>query len=112
MKRLFTLCVLLFAGLALAQDEPAPQAKELTVKRSATVNKVVVVVAQQGKTAVQLQCNEGFSSCKPLEAGGYLMVELPPNRGTYDCANVRIYAKSANPESDEKLGEYCRVDPQ
>ncbi|HEU5451223.1 MAG TPA: hypothetical protein VFU76_04530 [Terriglobales bacterium] len=111
MKRFLIALLPLFAALAFAQEESAPQPKELTVKRSATVNKVVVVLAQQGKTSVQLQCNEGLSYCKALEAGTYLMVELPPNRGTYDCANVRIYAKTANLETDERLGDYCLVEP-
>ena len=35
------------------------------------------------------------------------MVRLPKNRGLYDCQNVDIYPTSANPDVDQKIGEYC-----
>ena len=111
MKRFLIALPLLFAAFVFAQEETAPQPKELAVKRSATINKVVVVMAQMGKATVQLQCNEGLSSCKALEPGTYVMIQLPPNRGTYDCTNVRIYEKTAKPETDERLGDYCLVEP-
>lgn len=112
MKRLLAACLLFLAPLALAQEmEETPATKELTVKRAVTVNKVVIVVAVQGKTTVQLQCNEGFTSCTPLKPGSYLMVQLAKNRGIYDCANVRVYASTANPQTDDTLGEYCIVEP-
>ena len=112
MKRFGIACLLLVAALGLAQEaREEPQAKELSIKRSMIINKVVVVMGQQGKTAVQLQCNEGLTSCAALDAGAYLMVELPKNRGIYECDNVRVYAKTANPANDAPVGEYCLVQP-
>jgi hypothetical protein len=35
------------------------------------------------------------------------MVRLPKNRGMYDCQNVDLYPRTADPENEEKLGEYC-----
>jgi hypothetical protein len=95
--------VVLFAGIqTLAQDK-----SQITVKTSAVNNGVVIVTAQTGKTSIELQCNKDISGCRVLEPGDYVMVRLPKNHGVYDCTNVDIYPKSADPEVAEKLGEYC-----
>jgi hypothetical protein len=95
--------VALFAGVrALAQDK-----SQITVKNTAVNNGVVIVMAQTGRTSLELQCNKDISGCRVLEPGDYVMVRLPKNHGVYDCANVDIYPKSADPEVTEKLGEYC-----
>ena len=95
--------VVLFAGVqALAQEK-----SQITVKTSAVNNGVIIVTAQTGKTSFELQCNKNISGCRVLEPGDYVMVRLPKNHGVYDCANVDIYPKSADPEVSEKLGEYC-----
>jgi hypothetical protein len=95
--------VALFAGVrALAQDK-----SQITVKNNAVNNGVVTVMAQTGRTSLELRCNKDISGCRVLEPGDYVMVRLPKNHGVYDCANVDIYPKSADPEVTEKLGEYC-----
>jgi hypothetical protein len=35
------------------------------------------------------------------------MVTLPKNWGMYDCQNVDLYPTSADPATDQKIGEYC-----
>lgn len=95
--------VVLFAGVqGLAQEK-----SQITVKNSTVNNGVVIIAAQTGKTSFELQCNKDISGCAVLEPRDYVMVRLPKNHGVYDCANVDIYPKSADPEVTEKLGEYC-----
>jgi len=95
--------VALFAGIPVLAQETS----QITVKNSAVNNGVVIVTAQVGRALFELQCNKGISGCEVLEPGDYLMVRLPKNHGVYDCANVDIYPKSADPETSQKLGEYC-----
>ena len=61
----------------------------------------------EAKVSMELHCNKGASACKAVEAGSYLMVKLPKNWGMYDCANVDLYTATANPDTDQKIGEYC-----
>jgi hypothetical protein len=101
--------LLLFIPDALsAQDQPEPQ--KITVKSKEINNGVVILGVQEGKNAFELQCNKDVAGCAALDAGDYLMVRLPKNRGMYDCANAEVYRKAANSESGEKLGQYCLVD--
>jgi hypothetical protein len=51
-----------------------------------------------------------MADCMVLEPGTYVMVRLPKNWGMYDCANVDLYASTADPASGGKLGEYCLID--
>jgi hypothetical protein len=80
------------------------------VKRTDLNNGVVIVPALEGKTSLELQCNNGVPSCTALTPGDYTMVRLPKNRGMYDCANVEIYPKSGDPETATKVGAYCLTD--
>lgn len=64
----------------------------------------------QAKASFELNCNKDASSCKAPEAGTYIMVRLPKNWGMYDCANVDLYASTADPNKDQKIGEYCLVE--
>lgn len=39
------------------------------------------------------------------------MVQLPKNRGMYDCQNVEMYrGDPEKPEAAEKVGAYCLVE--
>ena len=108
MKKAIILLVLAFCVQVAAQDQST-----VTVKSSETNNGVVIIAAVQAATegqpklSLELHCNKGASACKAPEPGTYLMVRLPKNWGMYDCANVDLYPASANPASDQKIGEYC-----
>jgi len=104
----FLLAFFLSAGMAkvAAQEKSA-----ITVKKSDTINGVVVVSIMKAAKAYTLQCNQGAPSCNPLKSGKYQMVELPSNSGMYDCKDVQVFAESADTEdSDQRLGEYCLVE--
>jgi hypothetical protein len=77
------------------------------VKSSQVVSGVVLITVSENGKSLDLQCNDGSSFCKAVKPGEYRMVRLPKNRGMYDCQNVDLYATTADPETDEKLGEYC-----
>jgi hypothetical protein len=84
----------------------------ITVKGSDVNNGVVIVDVLKEAKAYRLQCNQGAPACTNLKAGKYLMAELPPNYGMYDCNDVEIYPESVvdpGKEADKKLGEYCLV---
>ena len=106
MKRAIILLVLAFAVQVIAQDKST-----ITVKNSETSNGVVIINAigtgDAVKVSMELHCNKGATACKAPEAGTYLMVKLPKNWGMYDCANVDLYPTTANPDTDQKIGEYC-----
>ncbi len=108
MKKAIILLVLALGVQVAAQDKST-----ITVKGSETSNGVVIVMAvqaatdNQAKQSLELHCNKGASACKAPEPGTYLMVRLPKNWGMYDCANVDLYPASADPASDQKIGEYC-----
>jgi hypothetical protein len=98
--------VILASVQALAQEK-----KPVKVKSSEVVTGVVIVHIQKDEKSIDLQCNEGTTTCKALPGGSYLMVELPPNYGMYDCKNVEIYRGDANkPDAAEKIGSYCLVE--
>ncbi|HTR27061.1 MAG TPA: hypothetical protein VMI10_24020 [Terriglobales bacterium] len=97
------LAVSLMCGRALAQTKSS-----VTVKGSELNNGVVLVdVLKDGKT-FELSCNQGATSCTMLKAGKYVLVELPPNHGLYECRDVEVYVDpGAGVEPTKKLGEYC-----
>jgi hypothetical protein len=111
MKRMVSLFVWLTAAFVILASEPAFAQEKIPVKvkGSEVVTGVVIVHVLKDGKSLDLQCNEGAGSCKVLPGGSYLMVELPPNYGMYDCKNVEIYRGDA-PESAEKTGAYCLVE--
>jgi len=94
----------------------AQERTTVTVKSSAVVTGVVIVnvvqtaTGDQAKGTFELRCNKGPSSCNAPEPGSYTMVRLPKNWGMYDCANVDLYPTTANPDHDQKIGEYCLIE--
>ncbi|MGO8795387.1 MAG: hypothetical protein ACLQLC_11230 [Candidatus Sulfotelmatobacter sp.] len=84
----------------------------ISVRGSEVNNGVVIVDVLKETKPYRLQCNQGAPACTNLKAGKYLMVELPPNYGMYDCSDVEIYPESVvdpEKEAQKKLGEYCLV---
>ena len=102
MSKSFALLALLLVSQVWAQ-----QSSQITVKSGEVNNGVVILTAQAGKAHLEQQCNKGSSHCELPKPGDYLLVRLPKNRGVYDCQNVDIYPTSANPDVDQKIGEYC-----
>ena len=100
-----TLFLLIATAGSLSQD-----GVQITVKQSELINGIVIVTALEGRTSLELQCNEGMGGCKALEPGTYIVVRLPKNRGLYDCANAEVYRKSADIQSGEKVGAYCIIE--
>ena len=104
MKRSLILLVLLAAAALLAQEK-----SQITVKETTVSTGVVIVTANMAGKPVELQCNQSMSACTVLKPGEYWMVRLPKNHGMYDCANIDLFPKSADPETSEKIGEYCLI---
>ncbi|HVO79907.1 MAG TPA: hypothetical protein VMT28_04205 [Terriglobales bacterium] len=105
MKKSIVLLVLLAAALVLwAQEKSA-----ITVKSSTVTTGVVIISAETAGKPLELQCNQSMADCTVLKPGDYWMVRLPKNYGMYDCANVDLFPKSADPESSQKIGEYCLI---
>ena len=102
MKRAVIFFLLASAIVLLAQE-----ATTITVKESSTTTGVVIVSADMSGKTVELQCNVTSPSCTPLKVGKYQLVQLPKNHGMYDCQNADVYEPTANPASDQRLGEYC-----
>jgi hypothetical protein len=100
----------------MAAQLGAQDKSTVTVRSSEVASGVIVVnvtqpaTADQSKASFELHCNKGASACKAPEAGTYLMVRLPKNWGMYDCANVDLYPTTANPATDQKIGEYCLIE--
>jgi hypothetical protein len=94
---------------ASAQDDE-PKREVITVKSAENSGGVIVLTARGEKTTVELQCTKTVPSCANLKPGEYLMLRLPKNRGVYDCMNVRVYDKAADPDDAEQLGAYCVTD--
>ncbi len=111
MKRAIILLVLAAGVQLVAQDRTT-----ITVKKTEVGKETVIVTAvpqgasDQAKASIELNCNKDASSCKAPEPGTYIMVRLPKNWGMYDCSNVDLYAATADPDKDQKLGEYCVVE--
>jgi len=110
MKRSISLLAVLTAAfIMLASAQAFTQDKaSIKVKSSEIVTGVVIVHVVKGGETLELQCNEGAGSCKPLASGNYVMVELPKNYGMYDCRNVEIYRGDQDkPDASERIGAYC-----
>lgn len=111
MKKMFFLLVLMIAAQMVAQERST-----IVVKSFQVSNGVVVITAAesvapgQTKMAYELHCNKDAGSCKTVEPGSYLMVRLPKNWGMYDCSNVDLYPSSADPDTAQKIGEYCLIE--
>jgi hypothetical protein len=99
--------VILAAEQAFAQDKTP-----VKVKSSVVVNGVVVVHVLKDGKPLDLQCNEGATTCKALPSGSYRMMQLPENHGMYDCKNVEMYRAdpSKSEEEEEAIGAYCLVE--
>jgi hypothetical protein len=102
-------CIVLFFFLLICATPLFSEDKSpITVKDSSANNGVVLVNINDSGKAFELQCNQSAPHCFPPQAGSYWMVRLPKNHGLYDCANVDLYAQSANTGNpDDVLGEYC-----
>lgn len=113
MKRTVSLLAVLTAAfVVLATAQALAQEKTpVKVKGSDVVTGVVIVHVLKGGKPLDLQCNEGSSTCKALPSGDYLMLQLPENYGMYDCKNVEMYRGSQDkPEAAEKVGDYCLIE--
>jgi len=76
--------VIMATQLAFVQDK-AP----VKVTGSQVVTGVVIVHVQKDKKTLDLQCNQGVSSCKALQSGSYLMLELPRTTGCTTARTLR-----------------------
>ena len=113
MKRtLGWLAVWIAAFVILAMGQAFSQEKTpVKVKDSVVVTGVVIVHVQKDRKPLELQCNEGATNCKALPSGAYLIAELPPNYGMYDCKNVEMYQGDPSKPEDAKLvGAYCLIE--
>ncbi len=109
-KAILSLLLLSFiaVGIAVAGDEASTSV--ITVKGSAKNTGVVTLEVTKDSKSYELTCNETMPSCAELKKGNYRMLELPKNRGVYECRNVRVYPESAaNADDAAQLGEYCLV---
>lgn len=113
MKRtisLFTVLTAVFVMLAAAQAL-AQEKTPVKVKSSEVVTGVVIVHVQKDAKSIELQCNEGASFCNALSTGNYMMVQLAPNYGMYECKNVEIYRDDTDKAAGaQKIGAYCLVE--
>jgi hypothetical protein len=113
MKRTISVFAVLTAAFVLVASAQAfaQEKTPVKVKGSVVVTGVVIVHIQKDGKPVDLQCNDGVSSCKALQSGSYLMAELPPNHGLYDCKNVEMYRGNQDkPDAAELVGAYCLVE--
>jgi len=103
MRQLALLITLLIAAQLLAIEKST-----VTVKETSVSGEVVLVTIQESGKSFELQCTKGAPNCAAPKPGIYWMVRLPKNHGYYDCANVDLYAQSADPESGGTIfAEYC-----
>jgi len=103
MRQLALLITLLIAVQLLAIEKST-----ITVKETTVSGDVVLVTIQESGKSFELQCTKGAPNCATPKPGSYWMVRLPKNHGYYDCANVDLYAQSADPESGGTIfAEYC-----
>ena len=103
MKFAIVLLLLALSAASLwAQDTSS-----ITVKQSSRSGDVVLIAVQVDGKAMELHCNQSVLFCSMPKPGDYTMVRLPKNRGIYECSNVDLYEKSADPQSASKIGEYC-----
>jgi len=102
MKKAPVLFFLIAVFLVVAQEKST-----ITVKDSSITTSVIIVSADMGGKSIELQCNVSTPNCTQLKPGKYQIVQLPKNHGMYDCQNADVYDLSANPETDQKIAEYC-----
>lgn len=105
MKKALILLIILVAVVVLAQEKTS----SMVVKEATVATGVIIVTADLGGKSVELQCTQGMSACVSLKNGKYVVVQLPKNRGMYDCQNVEVYAEGANPETAQRIGAYCLI---
>jgi hypothetical protein len=75
--------LILFA--LLAAQMPSGDRSQITVKRTDLNNGVVIVPALEGKTSLELQCNNGVPSCTALTRG---ITRWCGCRRTAECTTV------------------------
>ncbi len=102
MKKLLFIVLLLSALQLLAVDKTL-----ITVKNSSTNSGVIMVNIHEDGKPQELQCTESAPNCVAPQAGNYWMVRLPKNHGLYDCDNVDLYLQNEDPETAQKVGEFC-----
>lgn len=105
MKKLLVCLILMISIQALADEKT-----KVTVKSTEKNSGVVIVSINNGKGNVELNCNDGFPGCAVPKNGEYWMVKLPKNHGVYDCQNVDLFAPDSDPETAEKVGEFCLIE--
>jgi hypothetical protein len=112
MKKAISLFVVVTAAFVIlaAQQAFAQDKTPVKVKNSVVGNGVVVVHVLKDGKPLDLQCNEGATTCKALPAGSYLMLQLPENHGMYDCKNVEMYRSDQDKPEAEAIGAYCLVE--
>lgn len=104
---LFLLTVVLAVPPVLGQEKT----EVISAKSAEVYSRVVIVAVEAANKRLELQCDRSISDCGALQPGSYVMVRLPKNWGTYECANVEVYPMPANPENlGQKLGEYCLIE--
>lgn len=99
--------LVLIPATLMAQDEV--KSSKVTVKSIEDNKDVVVLTVQEGKATFDLQCNKTMPSCANPGKGDFLMVRLPKNHGAYDCDNADLFKAGANPETDDRIGQFCIV---
>lgn len=102
-----------FAFVLLCSVAPAQESSTIAVKKAELNTGVVIVDISKAGRVYELQCNAGVPGCVALKPGKYQMLELPKNRGMYDCKDVEVYPETTtNPEPNgsDKIGEYCMVE--
>ena len=102
MKKLLVCLVLLMSVQLFAEEK-----SKITVKGSEKNSGVIIVTINDGKKSVELNCNDGFPHCAAPKPGEYWMVRLPKNHGVYECQNVDLFQATDDPDTAEKVGEYC-----
>lgn len=108
MKKALIILALAVGMNAMAQDESTISVKSYEVSGGVVIiSALQPAIDDQAKLSLELHCNKGASACKAPEPGSYIMVRLPKNWGMYDCSNVDLYAATADPDKDQKIGEYC-----
>lgn len=105
---LFLLISILLFGSVNVMSQDETQTSPVTVKTRQTYKGLVVLTILKATKTFELSCNEGLRGCTSLEPGKYVMVELPKNRGMYECDNVELYPDGTQePDPDKRLGSYC-----
>jgi len=112
MKKTVSLFAILAAAFIMLTTERgfAQEKTPVKVKDSVVVTGVVIVHVLKNGKPLELQCNEGATSCKVLPGGDYLMLQLPENHGLYDCKNVEMYRPDQDKPEDEAIGSYCLIE--